>query len=95
MSTPDQEAMRQAAHAQLKKKQGFRNFSYVAPMVVLLNVAIWYLTSPGEYFWPIWVIVGMGAAWFFVWLDAYGLSGRKPITEADVDAEVERMGSKG
>jgi hypothetical protein len=28
-------------------------------------------------------------------LDAYGVLGRKPISEADIDAEVERLKRKG
>jgi len=37
----------------------------------------------------------MGIAAVFVGLDAYGIFGPKPISEADIDAEVERLGRKG
>jgi len=58
--------------------------------VSILLTAIWFLTSPGVYFWPVWPIFGMGVAALFVGLDAYG-PGRRYHTESDVDAEVERM----
>jgi hypothetical protein len=47
---------------------------------------IWAVTGAG-YFWPIWVIGpwGVGLA-----LHAWDTFVRKPITEADIDAELTR-----
>jgi hypothetical protein len=53
---------------------------------------IWFLASPGALFWPGFGIAGMGLAAVFIWWDAYGPFGS--ITEADIDAEVERMKKK-
>lgn len=55
---------------------------------------IWFVTTPEGYFWPIWVIFGMGVGALFAGLDAYGKLSDKPITDADVDAEVERLRRK-
>jgi hypothetical protein len=41
------------------------------------------------------VIFGMGVGALFAGLDAYGKLSEKPITDADVDAEVERLRRKG
>jgi len=86
---------RDFARQQLKKKQGFKTYLAVYVGVTGLVTAIWFLTSPGNYFWPIWVIFGMGIGAVATGLDAYGKRWSKPITEADVDAEVERLGRRG
>lgn len=60
-------------------------------MVTVILLAVWYLSSGwGSYFWPVWPILGMSIAAVFAGLDAYGIT-RRYITEADVDAEVERI----
>jgi hypothetical protein len=87
--------LRDFARQQLKKKQGFKTYLAVYAGVTGLVTAVWFLTSPGSYFWPIWVIFGMGIGAVATGLDAYGTSWSKPITEADVDAEVERLGLRG
>lgn len=87
--------LRDFARKQLKKKQEFKTYLVVYAGVVGLVTAIWFLTSPGSYFWPIWVIFGMGIGAVATGLDAYGNRLSKPITEADVDAEVERLGRRG
>lgn len=89
------DALREFAEKQLKKKQGFRTYMWVYAAVVALNSGIWFITSPTAPFWPIWVVLGMGIAAIFVGLDAYGRLGGKPITDEAVDAEVERLRRKG
>lgn len=86
--------LRAYAKKQLKNKQEFRVYLRVYLAVVALTATIWFLTSPGSYFWPIWVIFGMGIGAVFIGLEAYGKLGNKPITDADIDAEVERLGRK-
>jgi len=49
-------------------------------------VAIWAFTGRG-YFWPAWVIGGWGVG---LVLHAWDAFLRRPITEADIDAEVQR-----
>lgn len=89
--------LRKLAKKRLKAKQDFKQFLGIWLGVSLLLLAIWgvtsYTTGHPLYFWPAWPILGMGVAAFFIGLDAYG-PGQRGITEADIDAEVERMQSR-
>ena len=93
-TTPTTDDIRVQAKKRLKAQRDFKQFLGIWLGVSLLLVAIWAFTSfwNGEpiYFWPAWPILGMGVAAFFQGLDAYG-PGRRIITEADIDAEVERI----
>jgi hypothetical protein len=82
--------LRRAARNRLKAKSSFWVYVGVWGAVALLLTAIWFFTSPGAYYWPVWPIFGMGVAALFIGLDAYG-PGRRYYTEADVDAEIQRM----
>jgi len=87
--------LRNLAAKQLKKKQDFRTYMWVYVGVVALTSGVWFITSPSAPYWPVWVILGMGIAAIFVGLDAYGRLGGKPITDEQIDAEVERLRRKG
>ena len=93
--TTDQDKLREFARKQLKKKQDFKQYLWTYVGVSALVSGIWFVTTPTGYFWPIWVIFGMGVGALFAGLDAYGKLSEKPITDADVDAEVERLRRKG
>jgi hypothetical protein len=93
--TQDQDKLREFARKQLKKKQEFKQYLWTYAGVSVLVTGIWFVTSPEGYFWPIWVIFGMGVGAIFTGLDAYGKLSVKPITDADVDAEVERLNRRG
>jgi hypothetical protein len=93
--TTDQDKLRDFARSQLKKKQEFNQYLWTYAGVSALVFGVWFVTTPTGYFWPIWVIFGMGVGAIFAGLDAYGKLGAKPITDADVDAEVERLRRKG
>jgi hypothetical protein len=86
--------IRSQAKKRLKAKADFKQYLGIWAAVSLLLVGIWavtsYTTGNVLYFWPIWPFLGMGIAAFFMGLEAYGPS-RNGITEADIDAEVERM----
>ena len=94
MSNATGDELRVLAHKQLKKKQEFKSFMRIYVGVAILLTAIWFLTTPGAYYWPIWAIFGMGIAAFFIGIDAYGPFKKRVISEADVDAEVERISRK-
>ncbi len=81
MAKGAQDDMRNFARQQLKKKQGFKNYLVVYAGVTGLVTAVWFLSSPGSYFWPIWVIFGMGIGAVATGLDAYGTNWSKPITK--------------
>ena len=91
----NRDALREFAQKQLKKKQDFRTYMWVYAAVVALTSGVWFITTPNAPYWPIWVVFGMGIAAIFVGLDAYGRLGGKPMTDDQIDAEVERLKRKG
>jgi len=91
----EKDALREFAQKQLKKKQDFKTYMWVYAAVVALTSGVWFITTPTAPYWPVLVIFGMGIAAIFVGLDAYGRLGPKPITEEQIDAEVERLRRKG
>jgi hypothetical protein len=88
---PDDE--RKIAKKRIQKKIDFRNYLFVWFAVSVLLVGVWFITTPGGNFWPVWAIGGMGFAALFVGWDAYG--SKRVITEADIDAEVKKMNGAG
>lgn len=88
-------SLRDYAAKSLKKKQDFKQYLWTWLAVSILVSGIWFVTSPEGYFWPTWVIFGMGIGALFSGLDAYGRLSAKPITDADIDAEVERLKRRG
>jgi hypothetical protein len=72
-----------------KRVQARRDFSAHVVTYVVVNaflILIWAVTGAG-YFWPIWVIGGWGVG---LALHAWDTFLRRPVTEADVDAELTR-----
>jgi hypothetical protein len=72
-----------------KRVQARRDFSSHLVAFVVVNAAfiiIWAFTG-GGYFWPAWVIGLWGVG---LVLHAWDVYLRRPVTEADVDAEVRR-----
>jgi glycopeptide antibiotics resistance protein len=94
MNEQDSQAVRKYAEKQLKLKREFKQYLFVYAFVVALTIGIWFVMTPGFYFWPGWVIFGMGVAAVLAGLEAYGKLSPKPITQAEIDAEVERLRSK-
>jgi uncharacterized membrane protein len=90
----DDAAIRKYAEKALKKKNEFKQFMVIYAVVSLITVGVWFFVTPAGYFWPGWVMFGMGVAALFAGLDAYGKLANKPITQADIDAEVERLKTK-
>lgn len=89
MTDSPQDEIRKIAKKRLKRKADFKNYLFVWAFGSVLLTAIWLIATPGTVFWPGFAIAGMGLAAVFVWWDAYGPV--RDITEADVDAEIERM----
>jgi len=84
-----------SARVSPSKKQQSQRYLLIWLLVSLLVSAIWFFTTPNGYFWPMWVILGMGIRGKFAGLEALGSLGRKPVPNSDIDAEVERQSSKG
>ena len=85
----DQE-LRDIAKKRLKKQAEFKRYLWSWLGVSVLTSAIWFITSPGEYFWPIWVVFSMGMVALFQGISAYGKA-PTVITDKDIDAEVEKL----
>lgn len=84
--------LRAIARKRLKRKAEFKNYLFVWAFVSALLTGIWFLATPGSFFWPVFGIAGMGIAALFIAWDAYGP--RRDITESDVDREVEKLQRK-
>lgn len=84
----EQSPARDAAIRRLKAKKGFQAnvVSYV--VVNLFLVGVWAVSGRG-YFWPIWAILGWGLG---LAMHAWSIYGAKPITEEDVQREIDRGG---
>ena len=86
----DENEIREIAKKQLKKQADFKGYLWIWLAVTVMLTAIWALTSFGTYFWPIWIIFGMGIGALFSGIDAYGKNPRI-ISESAIDAEVHRL----
>jgi hypothetical protein len=77
---------REAARQRLEDRRKF-SANLVSYLVVnAFLIGVWALTG-GGYFWPAWVLAGWGAA---VVLHAWETFVDRPVTEADVEAELRR-----
>jgi hypothetical protein len=81
---------REQIRKRLKKQQDFKQFLTVWFGVSTMLTLFWLFTNPQAFFWPIFPILGMGLGAFFQWREAYGEPPRE-ITEADIDAEIQRI----
>jgi hypothetical protein len=87
-STADVEiTVREEALQSLKKR---RDFSAHVVVYVVINVALWgvWAVTGAGYPWPAWV----SGAWAIgLVLNAWDLYGRRPITDADIRREIDRL----
>lgn len=82
MSLEDRDSVRRRLEAR-------RDFgSHVVAYVVVNSflVAVWAVTGAG-YFWPVWVMAPWGIG---LVLHAWDVFLRRPVTDADIDEELER-----
>lgn len=70
------------AHVARRRKLRADIVAYVVINAFLL--VVWGLTGAG-YFWPGWVLAGWGVA---LLLDLWNFNQHRPITDADIDAEL-------
>ena len=94
MTTPapmDEQDLRKQAIKCLKAKRelGAHVLAYV--MVNALLVVIWFMTTPGEFFWPAFPILGWGIGLAFNVWDVMS-----PVpTEDKIRAEMDRIARRG
>lgn len=80
------EREREAARRRVAAKRDFLNHLVAYVVVNGFLVVVWAVTGAG-YFWPVWVIGAWGIGLILHAWDTYV---RRPVTEADVDAELRR-----
>jgi 2TM domain-containing protein len=78
---------RDRAMQQLKKRRDFRGHVLIYVLVNAFLVAIWAITNPHGFFWPLFIIGGWGIA---VVMNAWDVYWRRDITEEEVRHEMER-----
>jgi hypothetical protein len=84
----EQDAVREAAIERIKNRRGFVPHVIAYTIINALLVAAW-AAGGGGYFWPIWIMGGWGVG---LVLHAWTAFAEKPITEEDVEREIERGG---
>jgi hypothetical protein len=86
-SHPPHDEERQLALKRIRAKRDLATHAVIYVVVNIFLVLVWWLTTPGGYFWPIWVIGGWGIG---LVANAWDVLGRRPITEEDIDRELRR-----
>jgi hypothetical protein len=86
--TEDLADERQVARRRVQAKRDFASHLVAYVVVNTSLIVVWAVTGAG-YFWPGWVMGAWGAG---LVLHAWDVFIRKPVTEADIDAELHRHG---
>lgn len=81
--------LREQAKNKIKEREGFRNYLFGWAGVTVLCVIIWAITSPGQYFWPIWPFLGMGIGAASMWLG--NKREARATSEEAITAEMNRI----
>jgi hypothetical protein len=85
-TAPD--ALRQAAITQLRKKRGLQAHTIAYVMVNLFLNAIWLVTDPGGFYWPVFPLLGWGIGLAFHIWDVYSYH---TWNEDQIQREIERL----
>jgi polyferredoxin len=80
--------LRERAIERLKKKRDFWSHVFAWALVNAFLVGIWAVTG-GNFFWPIFPILGWGVGVFFHGWDVYA----RPPTEERINEEMRRLGA--
>jgi len=89
------EGLRDQALRSIKKRRDFHTHAFVYLTINLLVWGVWAIigTTSGSWFpWPMFMTLGWGIGLVFNGWDVYV---RRPISEADVQREVERLAHRG
>ena len=82
-----EQASRDRAVTQLKKRRDFYGHLLVYVLVNTFLVVIWAITDGDGFFWPVFPIAGWGIG---VVMNAWDVYWRPQITEHDIQREIER-----
>ena len=88
---PDSDNLREQARKRVQAKRDLATHVVAYLVINVALIVIWAFTGQG-YFWPIWVIGGWGVG---LVLNIWDVLWRRPITDADVNAELSRHRSSG
>lgn len=81
-------ALQALARKRLAALHAWRRHVGVYAAVMGLLVAIWLLTDPFGYFWPVWPMLGWGLG---LVLHRLSIDGDRPPSQEEVDAEARRL----
>jgi len=84
----DETQARKAAEERLNAQAGFKKTVGSFLVVILIAVVIWALTGQG-YFWPAWVILGVGLATAGMAWSAYGPREKGP-SQSEIEEEARK-----
>jgi hypothetical protein len=84
------EELRAYARKRIKARQDFKQMLIVWVALSVFTTVIWSFTGLTDYFWPGWVMFGIGIGVVVSAFEAYGPR-LGVITEQDIDAEVEKL----
>jgi hypothetical protein len=77
---------RERARKRVQERRDFGSHVVAYLVINTFLIAVWAFAGAG-YFWPVWVLAGWGVG---LVLHAWETFGRRPVTDADIDAEVQR-----
>jgi uncharacterized membrane protein len=89
MAEAEENGVREQALRRLKAQRAFRSLLFTAIGVLALMVVIWALSGAG-YFWPIWVVFGLGIALITTGWQAYGPRNHG-ISEEEIQREMDKQ----
>jgi 2TM domain-containing protein len=92
VSDTREQATRDRAVAQLKKRRDFRGHLLVYVLVNAFLVVIWAITDSHGFFWPVFPIGIWGIG---VVMNAWDVYWRPQFTEEDIRREIEREDKQG
>lgn len=81
------QALREKAIKQLKKRRDFRAHLLVYVLVNAFLVAVWALTNPDGFFWPVFPIAAWGIG---VVMNAWDVYRGDEFSEAEIRREMDR-----
>ncbi len=77
---------REVARRRVQNRRDFTSHLVAYVVINAFLVGVWTVTGAG-YFWPVWIIGGWGVG---LVLHAWDAFLRRPVTDADIDAELAR-----
>ena len=86
----DDAELRDLATKRLKARTDFYHYLLIWLAVSILVTAVWAMTNLGGYFWPGWVIGGMGIAALFQAISVFGPA-RGIYSDDKVTQEMNRL----